>query len=58
MLQRNYLLYLFRDVLAGENVLNMPDRVNWKSCKLSKEEEVIQAKMFRKRFQTFDFNYS
>ena len=50
--------YLYRDVLAGENLLDMPDRVDWKKCKIPKEEETIQAKKFRKRFHPFDFNFS
>ncbi|XP_066929063.1 CWF19-like protein 1 [Clytia hemisphaerica] len=47
-----------REVLAGENVLDMTDRVDWKSCKLNREEEVSQAKAFRKRFQPYDFNFN
>lgn len=50
--------YLYRDVLAGESLLDMPDRVDWKKCKIPKEEETIQAKKFRKRFHPFDFNFS
>lgn len=47
-----------REVLCSESVLDLPDRVDWKSCKLSKEEETIQTKAFRKRFQPFDFNFA
>jgi len=58
------LLYLFfvfryfREVLASEAVLDLPDRVDWKNCKVSKEEETILTKAFRKRFQPFDFNFT
>eukprot|EP00262_Sarcandra_glabra_P004851 TRINITY_DN16090_c0_g1_i1.p1 TRINITY_DN16090_c0_g1~~TRINITY_DN16090_c0_g1_i1.p1 ORF type:complete len:435 (-),score=66.37 TRINITY_DN16090_c0_g1_i1:58-1362(-) len=41
-----------REVLAG--LLNMPDRVDWRNCKLSKEEEMQMAEGFKKRFEEFD----
>lgn len=47
-----------RDVLASPSLLSLPDRVDWRNCKLSKEEEVITTKSFRKRFQPFDFNFN
>jgi len=38
-----------REVLACEDLLNMPERVDWKSCKVSKDEETKMAKSFRSR---------
>ena len=33
----------------------MEERVDWKECKVSKEEEVKIASEFRKVFEPFDF---
>ncbi|KAL5479933.1 hypothetical protein EMCRGX_G023536 [Ephydatia muelleri] len=44
-----------REVLASPLLLNIPDRVDWKACSTSKEEETQAAKAFRKTFQPYDF---
>ena len=43
-----------REVLASEELLNMPRRVSWKECKISKEQEEHDVKMYRKSFTEFD----
>lgn len=45
-----------REVAASPALLNMPDRVDWKACKVSKDEETRMAAVFRKKFQPYDFN--
>lgn len=45
-----------REVMAAEELLNMPDRVNWKNCNATKEEESKMAAAFRDGFEPFDFN--
>ncbi|EFA76244.1 cwfJ family protein [Heterostelium album PN500] len=40
-----------RQVLV--NLLNLPDRLNWKKCTVSKEEETEQALDFRTKFQPY-----
>ncbi|XP_033102373.1 CWF19-like protein 1 [Anneissia japonica] len=45
-----------REALACPALLNMPDRANWKSCSISKEEESEHAALFRKQFKEYDFN--
>ena len=47
--------YTHREVLASRSVLNMPDRVDWKACSVSKEEETKLANLFRENFEPFDF---
>ena len=47
---------LNREVAASPALLNMPDRVDWKACKVSKDEETRMAAVFRKKFQPYDFN--
>ena len=43
-----------REVLASEELLNMPRRVSWKECKISKEQEIHDVGKFRKEFEEFD----
>eukprot|EP00795_Rhopilema_esculentum_P013136 gene13136-3928_t len=45
-----------REVLASSELLDLPEKVDWKNCKLSKEEETRITKNFRVRFTPFDFN--
>ena len=53
---RFYTVFLLcREVLAAEELLNMPERVDWKACKVSKETEIKMAVDFRNRFSPFDF---
>lgn len=44
-----------REVLAHEELLNCADRVDWKNCKTSREQETEETGRFRKIFQPFDF---
>ncbi|XP_068725049.1 CWF19-like protein 1 isoform X2 [Montipora capricornis] len=45
-----------REVVASPSLLNMADRVDWKACKVSEDEEKKMVAAFRKKFQPFDFN--
>ena len=49
------LLCTSREVLAGQSILNVPHRVDWKTCSVSFEEESKMAESFRQSFSTFDF---
>lgn len=42
----------FPQVLAG--LLSMADRADWRSCKLSKEEEIQMVDDFKQGFREFD----
>ncbi len=44
-----------REVLAAPLVLNLPIRINWKSCLATKDEEAKAALEMRKNFESFDF---
>jgi len=46
---------LYREVLASGPVLNMTDRVDWKACSVSKEQETKWANNMRENFEPFDF---
>jgi len=50
-------LHFGREVLSSPSLLNLPDRIDWKNCKLDKEDEIKHVKDFRKRFEAYDFNY-
>lgn len=45
-----------REVMAGRALLDLPDRVDWKNCKTSTEEEKQMAEDFRSKFAKFDPN--
>lgn len=45
-----------REAVAEPALLNMPERVDWRACKLDKSEEVEVASAFRNDFRSFDFN--
>ena len=52
-------MYLFccdREALAHETILNMPERVDWRNCKSSKEEESQMTQKFREDFSKYDPN--
>ena len=46
------LTYVFRQVLA--NLIEMPQRYDWKACMLSEEEDRADAEEFKKAFSPFD----
>lgn len=45
-----------RDVIASELILNMPERIEWKRCIRSEEDERQITKDFRAKFQPYDPN--
>lgn len=53
--QKGFPLQFGREVLASKHLLNMEERVDWKECKVEKEEEVSMANDFRKIFEPYDF---
>ncbi|KAH9383282.1 CWF19-like protein 1 [Haemaphysalis longicornis] len=54
-IKKNFPLQFGREVLACEEVLNLPDRADWKDCKFSKDEEISMVAEFRKQFEPYDF---
>uniref|UniRef100_A0A1B6E6F5 Cwf19-like C-terminal domain-containing protein n=2 Tax=Clastoptera arizonana TaxID=38151 RepID=A0A1B6E6F5_9HEMI len=53
--RKNFPLQFAREVLASSSVLNVEERVDWKDCTVSKEEETALTQKFRKYFEPFDF---
>lgn len=44
-----------REVLAHRDILNMPERVEWRNCPTTKEEEIEMLEDFRNNYKPFDF---
>ncbi|XP_035824397.1 CWF19-like protein 1 [Aplysia californica] len=55
---KQFPLQFGREALCEPAVLNMPERVDWKNCKLDKEEEKSNAAAFKADFRAFDFNFN
>ncbi|XP_066985910.1 CWF19-like protein 1 isoform X2 [Macrobrachium rosenbergii] len=53
--KKNFPLQFGREVLASASVLNVPERVDWRECKMSKDEETEQRNKMRSLFQPYDF---
>ncbi|XP_074661931.1 CWF19-like protein 1 [Tubulanus polymorphus] len=55
-IKKSFPLQFGREVLAGAEILDMTDRIDWRNCKYSIDEEKEMAAEFRKLFQKYDFN--
>ena len=53
--QKGFPLQFGREVLASVNLLKIEERIDWKECKVSKEEEITIASEFRQIFKAYDF---
>ncbi|XP_077180286.1 CWF19-like protein 1 isoform X2 [Paroedura picta] len=53
-IERHFPLQFGREVLASEAILGMPDRADWRSCQMGREEEGVAAQAFRQAFAPFD----
>ena len=52
---KNFPLQFGREVLADPRLLDMVERVDWKACSVSREEEVDMTKQMRNMFSQYDF---
>jgi hypothetical protein len=43
-----------RDVIASETLLDLAERIDWKQCVVSEDQEQQMTKEFRAKFQSFD----
>ncbi|GBM55601.1 CWF19-like protein 1 [Araneus ventricosus] len=55
VIEGNFPLQFGRMMLASKTILNVPDRVDWKECKMSPDEELRAAEDFRQSFKRYDF---
>lgn len=54
---KNFPVQFGREVIASAALLNCPERVDWRQCNLTKEQESKVAEAMRKRFKPFAFNH-
>ncbi|GIX73020.1 CWF19-like protein 1 [Caerostris extrusa] len=55
IIEGNFPLQFGRMMLASKAILNIPNRIDWKECKISPDEELQAAEYFRKNFKEYDF---
>ncbi|CAB3387551.1 Hypothetical predicted protein [Cloeon dipterum] len=53
--KKNFPLQFGREAVVGPSLLDMPEKVDWKDCQVSKDEETANAVNFREEFQPYDF---
>lgn len=51
----NFPLQFGRMMLASRDILNVPNRIDWKECEMSPDEEIKAAEIFRQHFNKYDF---
>ncbi|KAK9498000.1 hypothetical protein O3M35_003891 [Rhynocoris fuscipes] len=54
-LERLFPLNFGREALACESLLNIPEKLNWRECEQTKDEEIKIVETLKKKFQKFDF---
>lgn len=52
---KNFPIQLAREIMCAENVLDLENKIDWRECKLSREEEVETVKTLRAKYKPFDF---
>ncbi|XP_041367664.1 CWF19-like protein 1 isoform X2 [Gigantopelta aegis] len=57
-ISKSFPLQFGREALSQPGLLNMPERVDWKNCVLSKDEESEIAASFKTDFRQYDFNFT
>ncbi|XP_059168516.1 CWF19-like protein 1 [Physella acuta] len=57
-ISKQFPLQFGREAVCEPAILNMPERVDWRNCKLEKDEETELAGKFKTDFRPFDFNFS
>ena len=56
LLMRSVINLIRSEVLAHEDVLNVPDRREWNNCQDAKEDEIKNVERFRNKYRPFDVN--
>ena len=53
--RKGFSIQFGRQVVAHKAVLDLEDRIDWRQCKLEKDEETEMTQAFRNLFKPFDF---
>ncbi|KAK6972585.1 CWF19-like protein 1 [Biomphalaria glabrata] len=56
-ISKHFPLQFGREAVCEPAILNVPERVDWKNCKIDKEGETELATKFKSKFKAFDFNF-
>lgn len=57
-ISKHFPLQFGREAVCEPAILNMPERVDWRNCKVEKDEEKEMATKFKADFRQFDFNFA
>ncbi|XP_022647085.1 CWF19-like protein 1 [Varroa destructor] len=57
LIRRNFPLNFGREVVCCSDLLDLPERSDWKECALSEEQEIEMTVTFKKEFATFDWTH-
>ncbi|XP_037043320.1 CWF19-like protein 1 homolog [Bradysia coprophila] len=52
---KQFPLHFGREVFCSDTLLKCEQKIDWRECTISKEEETALVKRFREKFQPFDF---
>lgn len=52
---KQFPLHFGREVFCSDTLLKCEQKIDWRECTISKEEEIALVKRFRDKFQPFDF---
>ena len=53
-IKKGFPIQFGRELLASASFLKCEHKIDWKACKMSKEDETRLTKQFRESFKTFD----
>jgi len=54
-IKKNFPIQFGRELLASDPILNCPEKVDWKQCKMTKDEETKCTQSIRNTYKAFDF---
>lgn len=49
-------IHLAREIFCNENLLNCDEKIDWKECKLTKDEEIELVNKFKRKWNAFEFS--
>lgn len=52
---KQFPLHFGREVFCSDTLLKCEQKIDWRECAISKEEEIMLVKRFREKFKPFDF---
>lgn len=53
---KHFPLQFGREVLASDDILNLGDKIDWKDCQKSIDEEIEMAQDIRQQFKPYEID--